>query len=234
MAIVYSYNAFRHHFAEVARSGLVSLTYDHSVNPSTITRASGSFVADGFAAGHSLRVLGTTNNNAEYEIGAVTATTITLATGQQFNSSETIASSLVGAFYELDGKEKWPLANVRAGGFTGLSIPRPIITAPIDITCNAGATDIADGTTYTWYVSQRTPDANAWMWAVTQPDAAKSGSIRLSLTAYGLAELGAAAATALNADHQIRALRKVFVYAQRASDKAIQLAELYTASNALT
>lgn len=232
--IIGSYNAFRHHFAEVARTGLVSLTYDHSVTPSTISRAAGSFVTNGFEAEQSLRVLGTTDNDAEYEIGSVTATTITLATGQQFNSSETIASSLVGAFYELDGKEQWPIANVRAGGFTGLDIPRPIITAPIDITCNAGATDAADGTTYNWYVSQRTPDANAWMWAVSQPDATKSGSIRLSLTAYALLELGSSAATALNADQQIRALRKVFVYVQRASDRAIQFAELYTASNALT
>ncbi|HEX6684565.1 MAG TPA: cellulose binding domain-containing protein, partial [Candidatus Limnocylindrales bacterium] len=53
----------------------------------TITRASGSFLTDGFAAGMPIRITGT--NAGDYTIASVTATTITLTTSFPTNGSAT-------------------------------------------------------------------------------------------------------------------------------------------------
>ncbi len=230
--IIGHYTSFRHLFAEIARTDLVALTYVPG-SPATITRTTGSFVDNGFLERQTIKVIGTADNNSVYVAHSVAALTITLDDDETLVAEGPVDSALVGAFYELDGKEQWPIANVRAGGFTGLDIPRPIVTTPFTITCNAGATDAADGTTYNWYVGQRSPLAADWFWTVTQPDDTKSGTIRFTASDLMVAEFGGGAAS-LNAERQIQALRKVYVYVQRQSDKAIQFAELYTASNALT
>lgn len=108
--ILPTYSAARHHFASVGRTTSVSLTYDHVSTPNTVSRASGSFVTDGFVAGQTLDVANTTDNDARYTLASVSALSMSLVTGQQFNSSETIVSSLTGAFYANDGAEVWPTA----------------------------------------------------------------------------------------------------------------------------
>ena len=229
MAIVFQYVAFRHHFAEVARTQGVSLTYTHAIDPGTITRGSGSFVTDGFEAGQTLDVFGTSANDARYEVGSVSALTLTLAAGQQFNSTETIASSLVGAFYELDGMEQWPITLVRANGFDdgATASIRPFTPFPVTLTINGDITDVAAGTSYTWFVSQRTEVGTLWGMTVTHPDAAKTGTIRLTLTANAVSELGIGTAVSpLNAGQRQRLLKHCTAYVQRQSDKAIQVIDL--------
>lgn len=227
--ILHSYPALRHHFAEVARTQGVSLTYTHGIDPGTIGRASGSFVDDGHEAGMTLDVFGTTDNDARYTIATVTASLITLAAGQQFNSTETIASSLIGATYELDGMEEWPLSLVRASGFDGGVTPskRPFTPFPVTLTVNDGATDVDDGTSYTWYVSQRTDIGTARGMTITHPDSAKTGTIQLALTARAVSDLGlGTSVSTLNAGQRQRLLKHCYVFVQRQSDKAIQIADL--------
>jgi hypothetical protein len=237
MAVVEQYLAFRHHFAQVARTQGVSLTYTHGINPGTIARASGSFVDDGFEAGMSLDVIGTTDNDARYTIATVAAGLLTLSTGQQFNSTETITSSLVGARYELDGMERWPIALVRANGFDDGATPskRPFTPFPVTLTVNGDITDVAAGTSYTWYVSQRTDTGGSRGFVVTHPDSAKTGTIQLSLTARAVADLGIGTSVSpLNAGQRQRLLKHCYAFVQRASDKAIQIVDLANLSEIQT
>jgi hypothetical protein len=236
MAIIAQYVAFRHWFAEVARTQGVSLTYDHVSSPNTISRASGSFVTDGYEEGMTLQVIGTPDNDGgAYEVGAVSALTLSLVTGQNFTSSYTDTSSLVGAFYELDGMEEWPTDLVRANGFDGgfAASVLPFSPFPLTLTVNDGVTDATAGTSYTWYLSQRTDDATKQHLTMTHANTATTGTVTLALTSTAVADLGLASTTSsLNAGQRVKLLRNVFVYCQRQSDKAIQLAHLLTLSDA--
>jgi hypothetical protein len=229
------YTAARHHFAEVARSSAVSLTYNAGP-PSTITRASGSFVADGHLAGHTVQVIGTASNDGRYEVDTVAALTITLV--DTMTGGETVTSSLVGAFYENDGMEQWPLANVRAGGFDDgfATVPAntiPLTPFPLTLTVNAEATDVSAGTSYTWWLSQRTETAASQHFTMTHADSLKTGTVTLALTATAVSDLGLDSATdALNVGARMKAFRNVYVYCQRDSDKAIQLVHLLALSDA--
>lgn len=231
--ILPNYSAFRYHFSVRAETLSTSLTYAAGT-PATITRGAGSFVTDGFEAGMYVKILGTTNNTKEVLLDTAAALTLTLDTDETLTAEGPVTSSLVGVFYENDRKERWPTELVRANGFDTLTIPRPIVDTPFDITCNGGATDAADGTTYTWFVSQRSAEPTTWMWNVSTPDLTKSGTIRFTATSVAVNELGLAIVEKMKASHQVRALRNVFVYVKRESDGAIQMAELFTASNALT
>jgi hypothetical protein len=228
--ILASYFAMRHHFAEVARTTAVSLAYDHGAN--TITRASGSFVDDGFVEGMSLDVANTIDNDARYTIASASALVITIE--EQLNSTETITSSLTGAFYEADGAEVWPIANVRAGGFssTWSLAPRPITGFPAQLTVNALATDVAAGSSYTWYVRQRTDEGTAQYLSVAHASLLSTGTITLSLTTKATTDLGVANLVKLTPEQQIRILRGVTVFCKRDSDGAIQLVDLLQFSHA--
>lgn len=233
--VVGQYVAMRHHFAEVARTSAVSLTYVHSPTPSTITRASGSFVTDGFEAGMTLQVIGTTDSDALYEIATVTASTITIVSGQQFNSSETIVSSLVGAFYELDGMEQWPLDLVRANGFDDGFTPdeTPMSPFPMELTVNGNVADSVAGTSYKWYLSQRTETVASQHFTMAHADSAKTGTVTLALTSTAVADLGLdSAADALNLSQRTKLLKYVYVFCKRDSDGAIQQAHLLGLSDA--
>lgn len=65
---------------DAVMSGAPTLAFANA-NPDTITRNTGSFVDDGFAAGMSVTVAGSTGNNGTYTIASLTATVITLVTG---------------------------------------------------------------------------------------------------------------------------------------------------------
>ncbi len=236
MTILYQYSAFRTQFATVARTTGVSLTYDHVSMPNTVTRVSGSFVTDGFVAGQSLDVSGTTDSDARYTIATVAALTITLITGEQFNSSETIVSSLTGATYELDGAETWPQALVRANGFssTFALTPRPITIFPAQLTCNALVTDATAGSSYKWFIRQpQVEPALQWITA-THASALSTGTIAIDLTGPAETDIGAVTLTKLTFEQQLRLLKGVTVFVKRLSDGAIQFVDLFELSHAQT
>lgn len=65
---------------QVTASGGRTLTFADA-DPDTITASSGDFTSDGFAPGMTLTVAGTSSNNGTYTIATVTATVITLVSG---------------------------------------------------------------------------------------------------------------------------------------------------------
>jgi hypothetical protein len=64
-------------------------------DPDTITRSAGSFITDGFTAGMTIQVSGTTNNNGTFTIAAagVAATVLTLIASDQLTDEGPIAGS---------------------------------------------------------------------------------------------------------------------------------------------
>lgn len=235
--ILPTYSAARHHFAQVGRATSVSLTYDHVPSPNTVSRASGSFVDAGFVAGQTLDVANTTDNDARYTLASVSALSMSLVAGQQFNSSETIVSSLTGAFYANDGAEVWPTALVRANGFssTFTITQAPITLFPSQWTINNLATDVAAGSSYTWYLRQRTDDPDLqWLQAV-HASALFTGTLYVTLTARAVADLGIATSTTkLTAAQQRRVLKGVTAFCKRDSDGAIQQIDVLRESHGIS
>jgi hypothetical protein len=228
MTVLASYSSFRHHFAEVGRTTSVSLTYV-SGSPATITRGSGSFVTDGHVAGMSIDVANTVSNDGRYTIDTVAALTITLSDDDSLTNEGPVTSSLLSANYYTDGYEEWPRDNVRAGGFSdtwSLSI-RPATVYPNQLTVNANATDVDAGSSYTWYVRQRTDDASLQWLSISHANPLATGTVTIALTAAAVTALGiATAGTKLTADQQRRVLRNVWVFCKRNSDGAIQQQDL--------
>jgi hypothetical protein len=133
------------------------------------------------------------------------------------------------ATLDVDGMEVWPVANVRASGFTGgfTGIGAPIQAFPITVSCNGGATDAADGTTYAWFLSQRTEDTAAQWMSIVHSTAGTSGTVTISLTAKCVTDLGLASATASLTDDELqRIVKHCHLYCQRQSDKAIQWVDI--------
>jgi hypothetical protein len=184
----------------------------------------------------SLDVANTTNNDARYTIASVSALTMSIV--EQFNSSETVTSSLTGAAYSKDGYETWPRALVRSGGFSDTWVfapAKPITTfgTGLALTINATATDAAAGSSYTWYLRQRTDDsALQWILPIHATPETITGTVRLTLTARCVSDLGLASATVkLTAAQQRRVLRNVWIFVKRLSDGAIQQADLWQLSH---
>lgn len=230
--ILATYAEMRHHFAHVAHTTSVSLTYVHAV-PATITRGAGSFVTDGFTAGMSVDVAGTASNDGRYTVDTVAALTLTLATGDQL-VNETIVSSLTGAEYDVDGAEAWPLdeLHVTSPAFDDTwakvtLIFQPVTKFPLVVTINASATDVDAGSSYTWYVRQPTDDPDLQWFSVVHSDLTRTGRITLSLTAKCVTDLGLSLASdKLSGDQQIRVLRGTTLFVKRDSDGAIQFIDL--------
>ena len=130
---------------------------------------------------------------------------------------------------DVDAMEVWPIAEVRSGSFTGgfSGIAKPIQAFPITVSCNGGATDVADATTYAWWLSQRTEDTGAQWLAMTEPTPGTSGTVSISLTAKCVTDLALSGATdSLDDDQLQRILKHCALYVQRASDDAIQWVDL--------
>lgn len=130
---------------------------------------------------------------------------------------------------DVDGFEVWPLAKVRSGGFTGgfSGIGKPIQAFPITVSCNGGASDASDATTYAWWLSQRTEDtASQWLSCV-HSTVGYSGTVTIALTAKCVTDLGLGSTTdSLTDDELRRILMHCYLYVQRASDDAIQWVDL--------
>lgn len=69
-------------------------------NPDTITRASGSWVDDGFQEGDQITVEGSADNNGTFTIAGLTATVITLVAGDAL-TAEVITAATEGPSFEL-------------------------------------------------------------------------------------------------------------------------------------
>ena len=221
-----TYSDLRHHFTLGGYTAGVSLTYDHVAN--TISRSSGSFVTDGFVDGMTLDVFGTASNDARYSITSVSALVIAIA--EQLDADETTATSaLWGAFYEADGMAQWPRAKMHTAGFDAQPTvsARPFSPMPITLSCNGGVTDATAGTTYKWYLSQRTDVVANQRLLLTHPDAASTGTVQLELTALAVSSLDLGATTdPLNVGQRTLLLKHCHLYVQRASDRAIQFYDL--------
>ena len=86
---------------------------DNGINPDTITRASGSWISDGFKAGQIITVQGSLANDSAYTIESVTDTTLTLRAGDAL-TDETGAAMRVTAEEILPGDI--PLVAVDSSG----------------------------------------------------------------------------------------------------------------------
>lgn len=136
--------------------------------------------------------------------------------------------ALPGATTANDGLPAWPVAKLRAGGFTGLVTPI-IAGFPLIVTCNAGVVD--GGIAFDWYLSQRTDITANQYFTVTQLTATKSGSIRISVNELNVLKLLPTATefTVNNSHPELLTplLKNVHLYVQRRSDNAIQWIKLY-------
>lgn len=77
-----------------------TLTFNNAT-PATITRASGSFITDGWVARQKIIITGTVNNNKTVEIRSVAALTITLAV----TSTLTQENNVTNATLTIDNKK---------------------------------------------------------------------------------------------------------------------------------
>lgn len=74
-----------------------SFTYnENSPSADTITRSTGSFSSEGFTAGMTLRVTGTSNNNGTYTIATVATLTLTLSSDDDLTAEGPVSSTLTG------------------------------------------------------------------------------------------------------------------------------------------
>lgn len=97
-------------------SGPLTLTFAAGT-PATITRSAGSWITDGFQAGHRIKALGAAqaaNNNSQKTIASMTATVLTLATGENVTSEGPTASVTVNTANYLSlnfrmSREAWLL-----------------------------------------------------------------------------------------------------------------------------
>jgi hypothetical protein len=232
MTVLAGYQDLRHQFARVARTTGVSLAYDSATNK--ITRASGSFTADGFTAGMTASVSGTASNDGQYTVSFVAPLVLTLS--DALPATETTVSSIEGAEFELDGAEKWPVDLVRANGFSSTitMLPKPATQFPVEVTCNGLATDVAAGSSYVWYARQRTDDAALKWLDVSTIDSTRTGTVVIQLTDKAVADMGLAAKTSkLTGDQQVRVMRNVTLFVKRLSDGAIQFVDLLILSHGI-
>lgn len=84
---------------------------DNDPNPDTITRASGSFLEDGFAPGTVVDVSGTGANDGTYTVAAVTAATLTLSDADELsNQGPSVAILTIGVVeVAVEGQTTGPL-----------------------------------------------------------------------------------------------------------------------------
>jgi hypothetical protein len=74
-----------------------------SASAHTITRTSGSFLADGFSAGQQISVSGTQSNNGTYQIQSVTATVLTLTPSAMLTDETAAGARITNLHGDLNG-----------------------------------------------------------------------------------------------------------------------------------
>lgn len=245
MTIISTWAAFRWYAAvKHVSSGNFAFV---DANPDTITRAVGSFVADGVVAGMVCQPAGTVSNNRRrYTVDTVAALTLTLSAADAVVAEPAVASTLTSFYLDNDGVEEFPgpLGHtnlMRAAGFdagfTGIPHPAPGgVGASFDVSCNAGAVDAVPGVDeYHWYLSQRTDDPARQYLSVSRlpcptytPDT-RSGSVRIRFTTLANTDFGVVTST--TPETLCELFKHTHLYCLRVSDGAIQwvdvLAEMF-------
>ena len=110
----------------VGKTGSPILVFVDAPGGDRIVRASGSWIADGFAVGQRIRVSGTTSNDGVYEIATVTATTLTLTPAAVLTAETVLAPASAHVTIGLDGEVVQPslgaLTDVDALKAKGLAV----------------------------------------------------------------------------------------------------------------
>lgn len=141
----------------------------------------------------------------------------------------------------VDGYPAWPLASVRASGFTSFGLPKPIVHLPFTVTANPASAGAVIGNDdaiigvddYDWYVSQGTDVAAKQRLVVTQYSAAKSGTIQITgqKSVYDQIIPKASALqppeVPLPEETALLMFKHVTIYVQKKSNNAIQVIHLY-------
>lgn len=223
--IVHQHTAMRGAFAPAA-SQVLSATF--IAGPTQrITRAAGSFVTDGYEPAMSLDVVGSASNDGRRTLATVDPTVMTVTGGAPIVSEGPVSALVKGVFRDPDGFERWPVALMRAGGFSGgftglagaTAFPR---TVSVD-----GAANGAEA--YDAYLSQRTDAPARRLFSIVRT-AGKSGTWTLSLASLAVSDLALSGPTATLTDDQLsRLLRYVALYVRRHADGAIQWVDLHKA-----
>ena len=126
---------------------------DRGGAPDTITRGSGSWIADGFAVGQTIRVKGSTSSNSGnlYTIGSLTTTVITLApTDQLVSETQENVTITVETPASDAGISVFVTSGTAAAGFSGttegvVSGTADSVTSSMTVLHDAGATFVTDG-----------------------------------------------------------------------------------------
>jgi hypothetical protein len=130
-----------------------------------------------------------------------------------------------------DGMREWPVDDLRINSFPAIAeIPTPITAFPVTLSINDEAEDGGDA--FEWYLSQRTDVPARQMLAIAHPPSGtQSGTVILSMTALGAAELGLDDPTdPVTEDHLVRLLKHTDLYVRRRSDGSIQRLALLDAT----
>jgi hypothetical protein len=138
---------------------------------------------------------------------------------ENYSTFRTLANP--GGPLAADSLPEFDPANMRKLGFNGGITGNPLTSFPIELTCNAYATDAVDGVDeYDWFVSQQTSVVANKPFAVYRLDTGgtRSGSIGLDLSAW--------AATEYPTPFDLSSIQVLFfavdIYVIRRSDGAIQ------------
>jgi hypothetical protein len=149
---------------KVAGAGGRTLTFASAGTVHTITASSGSFTTDGFVAGDSIIVAGTTSNDGQYVLATVAATVLTITPAQPLVAEGPISvgtitgSVLAAAAQELTLAAAW--SRSLGGNDTNQGIELTLATAP----ANAMFSEIYLGT-----ASNFTPSDYNRVGFITQP-----------------------------------------------------------------
>lgn len=123
-----------------------------------------------------------------------------------------------GAAPDVTGYPTWPSAP-HALAITGNV--RPLTSLPLGLTVNGGELDPGGVEQFDWYVSQRTDDPSRQFLRLT-PLSGRSGTMVVTATDYGAAELGLAPGGIgqITLPQVLRLFRHVDVYVRRRADGA--------------
>ena len=205
--------------------------------PHDITRAAGTWAADGYVPNHDIDFAGTVNNNRRYTYTGIPGPAH-LTVAETVVAEGPVACSFVSAFHDVDGVERWPIALVRSGGMGAITgVPTPFILVPFTCTVNASAPDAAPWTDeYDWYLSRRTDDPTKQLLnMIPKPVSGGntySGSVMIGESTLAMSEIGFSGITDFTPDKVPALMKYCHLYCRRRSDGAIQWIDLLRAMTA--
>jgi len=230
MTVLPNFTTFRSTFAAAAFSFNDTLSFVNA-NPSTITRATGDFLAEGFTDHDKIAIAATVSNNGNYTIRTATASTLTLVPGNTLVNEAAIFTVYTGEAFDVDGLETWPTQSLRINGFnnTLAGVRKPGVAGiPMVVTANNYQADaVFNADEYDWYLSQRSDlAANQAFTIVQRPNVgfvSFSGTVHIALL---FAKFGKLGNERFSPSDIIRFFKHTHLYVQRRSDKAIQWVDL--------